>query len=360
MTSAPPHPTSAPSLAAARTVVGAAKRRASRPVAVVLPVVAVLLVALCLASLVVGSRAVPLGEVAAALAGQAGVDPRIEAIIWSVRVPRTAAGLLVGAALGLSGALMQGLTRNPLADPGLLGVSAGAAFAIVVAVGVFGAPAAPAGLVWYAFAGALGGAAAVHLLGGFGRGATAVRTALAGVAVTFLLGSFTSALVLRSPDALDRFRFWAAGSLAGPDPATLWRVLPLVVVAGALALSSAGALNSLALGDDVAAAHGHRLGLVRLRATVAITMLTGVAVALAGPIVFLGLAAPHLARLITGPDQRRILALTLLAAPCLLLAADILGRVVARPEEVQAGIVMAFLGGPLFVALARRQRLAEL
>jgi iron complex transport system permease protein len=332
-----------------------------RRAAAYLPAAALLLTALCLVSLAFGSRAVPIGQVADALLDRTNVDPQIAAIVWNVRLPRTAAALLVGAALGLSGALMQGLTRNPLADPGLLGVSAGASFAIVVAVALFGASTAPTGLVWYAFAGALGGAAAVHLLGGLGRGgATPVKTALAGIAVTFLLGSFTSALVLRSPLALDRFRFWAAGSLAAPDAATLWRVLPLLAAAGVLALATAPALNSLALGDDVAAALGRRVGLVRLRATLAITLLAGTAVALAGPIVFVGLVAPHLARMITGPDHRRILALTLLGAPCLLLAADILGRVVARPEEIQAGIVVAFVGGPFFIALARRRRLAEL
>lgn len=332
-----------------------------RPAPAYLLATALVLAALCLLSLAVGSRAIPIGQVWDALADRTRADPQIEAIVWSVRLPRTAAGLLIGAALGLSGALMQGLTRNPLADPGLLGVSAGASFAIVVAVAVFGASTAPTGLIGYAFAGALGGAVAVHLLGGLGRGgSTPVKTALAGIAVTFLLGSFTSALVLRSPEALNRFRFWAAGSLAAPDATTLWRAAPLLAAAAVLALATAPALNSLALGEDVAAALGRRVGLVRLRATLAITLLAGTAVALAGPIVFIGLVTPHLARMVTGPDHRRILALTLLGAPCLLLAADILGRVLARPEEIQAGIVVAFLGGPFFIALARRRRLAEM
>ncbi|GIG09055.1 FecCD family ABC transporter permease [Catellatospora coxensis] len=334
---------------------------APRRAAAYLPAAALLLAVLCLLSLAFGSRAVPIGQVADALLDRTAVDPQVAAIVWNVRLPRTAAGLLVGAALGLAGALMQGLTRNPLADPGLLGVSAGASFAIVLAVAAFGASTAPTNLIWYAFAGALAGALAVHLLGGLGRGgATPVKTALAGIAVTFLLGSFTSALVLRSPLALDRFRFWAAGSLTAADAATLWQVTPLLAAAAGLALATAPALNSLALGEDVAAALGRRVGLIRLRATLAITVLAGTAVALAGPIVFVGLVTPHLARMVTGPDHRRILALTLLGAPCLLIAADVLGRVVARPEEIQAGIVVAFLGGPFFIALARRRRLAEM
>ncbi len=324
-------------------------------------VAAVLLLVLCLLSIAVGSRQVPLDQVLAALFGRPGrVDPQIEAIIWNVRLPRTAAGLLIGAALGLSGALMQGLTRNPLADPGLLGVSAGAAFGVVVAVALFGVGSPPIYVLW-AFVGALGAAVAVHVLGGLGRGGPSlVKTALAGIAVTFLLGSFTSALVLRSPESLNRYRFWAAGSLAAPDSAILLWAVPFVAGGTVLALAAAPTLNSLALGDDVAAALGRRLVLARIQATLAITVLAGTAVAVAGPIVFIGLVTPHLVRTLVGPDHRSLFALTLLAAPILLLAADITGRVVVRPEEIQAGIVVAFLGGPFFIALVRRRRLAEL
>jgi iron complex transport system permease protein len=331
--------------------------------AAALPLAIAALTGACLLSLAVGSRQIPVDLALAAIVDRAAArsgQPLVEAIVWDVRLPRTVVGVLVGAALGLSGALMQGLTRNPLADPGLLGVSAGASFAIVVAVAVAGIS-TPAGYVWFAFAGALAGAGAVYLLGGLGRGgATPVRTALAGIAVTFLLGSFTSALLVRNPGALNRHRFWAAGSLAGPDLDVLGQVTPFLLAGAALALAAAPALNSLALGDEIALGLGRRLGLVRLQVAVAVTLLTGAAVAVAGPIVFVGLVVPHLVRVVTGPDHRWLLPLTTLLAGCLLLLADVAGRVIAAPQEIQAGIVVAFLGGPFFVALVRRRRLAEL
>jgi iron complex transport system permease protein len=284
--------------------------------------------------------------------------------IWSARVPRTALGLAAGAALGLSGALMQALTRNPLADPGILGVTAGASFAIVLAVGVFGLGSFY-GYVWFAFAGALVTSVLVYLLGRLGRsGLTPVKLALAGIAVSALLNSLTSAIALTDPDALDRYRFFTAGSMADQDGATVLRILPFLAVGAALALGCAPALNSLALGEDVAASLGRRLGLVRLSGVTAITLLTGAAVAVIGPVVFIGLVVPHVARVLTqmagtGPDQRWLLPLSAALAPCLLLSADIVGRMIARPVEVQAGIVVAFIGGPFFIALVRRRKLAE-
>jgi iron complex transport system permease protein len=319
-----------------------------------------LLIVLALCSIAVGSRQIPLDEVVMALVDRSAADPQIAAIIWGVRLPRTLLGLLIGAALGLSGALMQGLTRNPLADPGLLGVSAGGALGVVVAVGGFGIGALY-GYIWFAFAGALLASVVVYLLGSLGRGgSTPVKVALAGVAVTFLLNSLTNVVVLRDPQALNRYRFWAAGSLAGPDGATILAVLPFLAVGVVLALATAPALNSLALGDDVATALGRRVGLVRLQGTLAVTLLAGAAVAVAGPIVFVGLVVPHVARLITGPNHRWLLPFTMVLAPALLLLADVVGRIVARPSEVGVGIVAAFLGGPFFIALVRRRRLAEL
>ncbi|MEO3819104.1 iron chelate uptake ABC transporter family permease subunit [Plantactinospora sp. B24E8] len=340
---------------------GPSARRPTGPLAMLLVATAVLVV-LSLVSIAVGSRSIPLDEVVRALVDRhaPGIDPQIEAIIWGVRLPRTLLGLLVGAALGLSGALMQGLTRNPLADPGLLGVSAGAALGIVVAVGGFGI-AAIYGYIWFAFVGALVASLVVYFLGGLGRGgSTPVKVALAGVAVTFLLNSVTNAVVLRDPESLNRYRFWAAGSLAGPDGTTVLQVLPFLAIGTVLALATAPALNSLALGDDVATALGRRVRLVRLQGTLAVTLLAGAAVAVAGPIVFVGLVVPHVARLITGPDHRWLLPLTMVLAPSLLMLADVVGRVVARPGEVGVGIIAAFIGGPFFIALVRRRRLAEL
>ncbi|MFJ7058101.1 FecCD family ABC transporter permease [Streptomyces griseobrunneus] len=331
--------------------------------ALLVAVIATVLVVLCLLSLGLGALGIPPGDVLKALLGRP-TGPRIEDVIWSVRVPRTALGLAAGAALGLSGCVMQALTRNPLADPGILGVSAGAAFAIVIAAGVAGIGSL-LGYIWFAFAGAMAASIVVYLLGRMGRsGSTPVKLALAGVAVTAVLSSLTSAVVLTDPAALDRFRFWSAGSLANQDASTVLRILPFLGLGALLALASAPALNSLALGDDVAASLGRKLGLVRLQGVVAVTLLTGAAVAVIGPVVFIGLVVPHVARSLAqsaglGPDHRWLLPLSAALAAGLLLGADILGRVIARPVEVQAGIIVAFIGGPFFIALVRRRRLAE-
>lgn len=321
------------------------------------------LVALCLLSIALGARSIPLDQVVRALFGQPGSE-LIENVIWSVRVPRTALGLTAGAALGLSGALMQALTRNPLADPGLLGVSAGASFAIVLSVAVLGLGSLFE-YIWFAFAGALIASVLVFLLGKLGRsGLTPVKLALAGVAVTSLLSSITSAVVLTNPEALNRYRFWAAGSLADQGGDVVLQILPFVAAGAVLALACAPALNSLALGDDVAASLGQRLGLIRLQGVIAITLLTGAAVTVIGPVVFIGLVVPHLARVLVqhvglGPDHRWLLPLSAILAPCMLLAADIVGRVIERPLEIQAGILVALIGGPFFIAMVRRRRLAE-
>lgn len=322
------------------------------------------LLTLCTLSMAFGALGVPLDQVWHTLLGDAP-DARVDTVIWSVRLPRTALGLATGAALGLSGALMQALTRNPLADPGILGVSAGAAFAVVLSVGVLGISSLY-GYIWFAFGGAFAASVLVYLLGGLGRsGSTPVKLALAGVAVTSLLFSLTSAIALTDPDALNRYRFWSAGSLADQDEGVLLRVLPFLAVGALLALACAPALNSLALGDDVAKSLGLNLGLVRVQGVVAVTLLTGGAVAVIGPVVFVGLVVPHIARVLAqlagiGPDHRWLLPLSAVLAPCLLLAADIAGRLIARPTEIQAGILVAFLGGPFFIALVRRRRLAEL
>ncbi|WSA84853.1 iron chelate uptake ABC transporter family permease subunit [Micromonospora sp. NBC_01796] len=314
----------------------------------------------CLLSIAIGARQIPLTQVVRSLVDPGQAPEDILAIVRGLRLPRTALGLLAGAAIGLAGAVMQGLTRNPLADPGLLGVSAGAAFGIVTASAVLHLTGLY-GYIWFAILGALLASAVVYLLGGVGRGgATPVKLALAGVGVTLLLGSLTSAIVLASPLALDRYRFWTAGSIAGQTSGTLLRVLPFLAVGILAALALAPALNSLALGDQVATALGRRVGLIRLGGAAAVTVLAAATVAVTGPIVFVGLVVPHLVRMITGPDYRWLLPYTLVLAPILLLTADIAGRVVARPGEIQVGVIVAFLGAPFFIALVRRRRLAEL
>lgn len=320
---------------------------------------AVVLLALAvLASLAIGSREIPLGTVLDALTG---TDTSQDAlVVRELRVPRTLLGIVVGAALGLSGALMQALTRNPLADPGLLGVNSGAAAAMVTAVGIFGLT-SRTGLVWASMAGAAVVSVAVYVLGATGRGgATPVRLALAGTAVSAALGAYTTAQILLDQSTFDRFRFWQVGSLAGHDLAVFEQMLPFFVVGIVLALSQARPLNALALGEDSGRALGAHVGRTRVVTALAVTLLCGAATAAAGPIWFLGLAVPHLVRAVTGPDQRWVLPFSCVVAPALLLTGDVIGRIVVRPGELEVSIVTALLGAPVLIALVRRRRLAQL
>ncbi|MFI7059488.1 FecCD family ABC transporter permease [Kribbella sp. NPDC050124] len=318
-----------------------------------------LLVLVTLLSIAVGSKQIPLSTVFDALRhyNDANTD---HVIIRSLRVPRTVIGLLVGAALGLSGALMQGVTRNPLADPGILGVNGGAALFVVAGIYWLGLSTLTS-YVWLAFAGAAAASIAVYLLGSLGReGATPVKLALAGAAMTAMLGSLTTALLIGDVDTFDQFRFWAVGSLAsrGSDIAT--QVAPFILIGIVLALVSGRVLNALSLGDEVAKSLGQRVGLARLFVAVIVVLLCGAATAAAGPIGFIGLTIPHVARLMTGPDYRWILPYSMVLAPILLLGSDVLGRVVAQPGELQVGIVTAVIGAPFFIALVRRRKLADL
>ncbi|WP_432520974.1 FecCD family ABC transporter permease [Kineococcus sp. SYSU DK006] len=355
-----PTSTSAPPPAAVPVTRGGpstARRRAGRPLAL-LAALALLVVAAVL-SLAVGSREIPLGTVVDALRGGAAAS-QDALVVRELRVPRTLLGVVVGVALGLSGALMQALTRNPLADPGLLGVNSGAAAAMVTAVGVLGLT-SRLQLVWAAMLGAAVVAVVVYLLGASGRGgATPVRLALAGTAVSAALYAYTSAQVLLDARTFDRFRFWQVGSLAGHDVAVFWQMLPFFAVGTALALTQARALNALALGEDSGRALGAHLTRTRVLTALAVTLLCGAATATAGPIAFVGLAVPHLVRALTGPDQRWVLPLSCVVAPTLLLLGDVLGRIVVRPGELEVSIVTALLGAPVLVALVRRRRLAQL
>lgn len=324
-----------------------------------LVVAAAVLVLLVLASVAYGSKPIPFATVLDAVLDHEVTD-NDHLIVRSLRIPRTLIGLAVGVALGLAGAVMQGVTRNPLADPGIFGVEAGAALAVVVAIHVFGV-ASLSGYVWFAFAGAGIASVVVYGLGSTGRGgATPVKLALAGAAMAALLASLTSAILIVDVATLDQFRFWAVGSLAGRDADIAGQVVPFLLVGVALALFSARGLNTLALGDDVAASLGARVQRTRVLSAVAVVVCSGAAVAAAGPIGFVGLTVPHVARAICGPDYRWVLPWSMLLAPSLLLAADVVGRVVARPGELQVGIVTAFAGAPFFVALVRRRKLAEL
>jgi len=335
-----------------------AVRRGSWRLVWLLVVVGVL-VCVVVASIAIGSRQIPVGTVLDALLDPSSTDDD-HVVVRSLRVPRTIAGLLVGVALGLAGAVMQGVTRNPLADPGLLGVSAGASFAVVFGISVLGVGSA-LGYVWFAFAGAAVASVVVYTLGAIGRGgATPVKLALAGAAVSSFLLSMTTAMLLVDQGTLDEYRFWAVGSVAGRDEQLIAQLAPFIAVGVVMALAAGPVLNSLALGDDVARSLGSRVGLARAFAATSVVLLVGAATAMAGPIAFVGLTIPHVARAITGPDYRWVLAYSMALAPILLLGSDVIGRVVARPGELQVGIVTAVVGAPFFVMLVRRRRLAEL
>lgn len=332
--------------------------RATRRRLTVLAAAVVALAAVMLASLAVGSKPIDPGHVLGALFRFDGSDDEI--IVRDLRVPRTLLGLLIGAGLGLAGTLMQALTRNPLADPGILGVNAGAAAAVALAISALGVTTL-SGYVWFALAGAAVATVVVYLLGSVGRaGLTPVRLALGGTAVSAVLTGLTTGIVLLDQRAFDQFRFWRVGSLAAANADTVWLIGPFILVGVLLALPLAGSLNAVALGDDTARSLGARLGRVRAVSVLSITLLCGAATAAVGPIGFVGLTVPHLARALTGPDQRWLLPCSLVLSPILLLTADVVGRVVARPGELQVGIVTAVVGAPVFIALVRGRRVREL
>ncbi len=315
-----------------------------------------LLVLVCLASIGIGAKALPLADVWHGLFHYAGSSDDV--LVRKVRIPRTVLGLIVGSALGLAGAVMQALTRNPLAEPGLLGVNAGASAAVVSAISFLGVTSLT-GYVWFAFAGAAIVSVAVYLLGG-SRSATPVRLALAGTAVTAALYGYVNAVQLLDSAALDRLRFWTVGSLASANTETVGKVWPFIAVGVLLTLLIARPLNALEMGDDTARALGAHLTRTRVLAMLAVTLLCGAATAACGPIVFIGLMIPHLVRTITGPDMRWILPYAAVLSPVLLLGADVVGRIVARPSELQVGIVTALIGGPVFIHLVRRKRMSQL
>lgn len=330
---------------------------ATKLVAGLLVLVAALILVAFL-SIAVGARSVGLGTVIDALRDYQPGDSDHQVIIN--RFPRLLAGLLAGAALGLAGAIMQGVARNPLGDPGLLGVNAGAAFGVVCAISLLGITAAT-GYVWFAFGGALVVMAVVYALGSLGRsGATPVKLALVGAALSAALTSLTTAVLLTDATTFDQQRFWTVGSLTGRKLELVGQLAPFVLVGIVLALCTGRLLNALSLGDDVARGLGQRVGLARAACAAAAVLLCGAATAIAGPIWFVGLLVPHLARVVTGPDYRWVLPYSMLLAPVLLLLSDILGRLVARPGELQVGIVMSFVGGPFLIALIRRRKLAGL
>ncbi|HEY0258698.1 MAG TPA: iron chelate uptake ABC transporter family permease subunit [Lacisediminihabitans sp.] len=319
----------------------------------------VVLVLVVVASLAIGSLPVAPTAVWTALTG-GNVSAEVGAAVVDLRLPRTVVGLAVGAALGASGALVQALTRNPLADPGVLGVTSGAGFFVALAIAFFGVT-APAGYLWFALGGAFVTTVAVFAIGALGRQRLRPeQLLLAGVALSAVLAGVVSAIRLSDPRRFDVLRVWESGALRDRGWDVLLPALPFLAIGGLLALLLGGPLNALSLGEDRASALGASVVRTRITGIVAITLLAGAGTAVAGPIAFVGLMIPHLARRMVGPDQRWIIAFSLVLAPALLLLADIAARLVVSPGEVPVGIVTAFLGAPVLIVLVRRKRVIGL
>ncbi|MEU1891820.1 FecCD family ABC transporter permease [Streptomyces pristinaespiralis] len=314
--------------------------------------VAALLLAVLL-SLAVGARSVaPTAVLDAVLNG--GHSPDAE-VVRELRVPRTLIGLMVGAALALAGTVLQGITRNPIADPGILGISQGASVGVVLAIAFAGVHTL-SGYVWFAFAGAAVASVAVYAIAARGRGgATPVKLALGGAAINALLVSVTMGVLTTKAAALDEFRFWQVGSVAGRDAEVVGQIWPFLLVGAVLVISVARGLDALALGEDMAKGLGQNVATVRITGGVGATVLTGAGVAAAGPIAFIGLAVPHIARAIVGSDHRWVLPMAALIGPVMLLVSDVIGRIVFPPGEVPAGVMTALIGVPFLVALVRRR-----
>jgi len=314
-------------------------------------------IGVALLSLTIGTRDVPLSEVLAALSGDVSTLDRAAV---ATRVPRTVLALLAGAALGLAGAVMQGVTRNPLADPGILGVNVGASLAVVVGVAWFGISSADA-FIWIAIAGAAATAVFVYVIGSMGRGgATPLKLALAGTATTIAFSSLVIAVVLPRADIAGGIRSWQIGGVGGATFERMEHIYPFLLVGFLLCLLSARRLNALALGDELAAGLGERVAVARGMATLGAVVLCGATTAVCGPIGFVGLVVPHACRLLVGVDHRWLLPFSAIGGAILLTASDILGRLAARPSELEVGVVTALIGAPVFIFIVRRQKVRDL
>ncbi|KAA9393670.1 iron ABC transporter permease [Kocuria coralli] len=320
-------------------------------------VLAALLAALFLSLLVGASMKTP-AETWQGLVHPDGSEASL--IVWTLRVPRTVLAVVAGTAFAVAGALIQAITRNPLADPGILGVNAGAGFAVTVGVGLLGVTGGPL-FLWIAFAGALVATVLVYLIGSGGRGSASPATlVLAGVALSAVLGGIGTVMELFDPDTFRDVRRWGLGSVVVTDLSGVELMLPYLLVALVIALAISGSLNAIALGDDFATSLGAHVTRTRLLGIVAVTVLAGGGTALTGGIAFVGLMVPHVVRWFTGPDQRWVIAYSALAGPVLVLLADVLGRVVVIPSEIEVGLVTAVVGAPVLIALVRRKKASGL
>ncbi|WMY78103.1 iron ABC transporter permease [Citricoccus sp. I39-566] len=318
------------------------------------------LVLLCAASVAIGSRTVGVPAILEALGSLGEPAAGLDQAAVVKRIPRTVLALAVGAALGVAGAVMQGVTRNPLADPGILGITMGASLAVVVGMAWFGLFAAHQ-MIWMAILGAAVTAVLVYAIASAGRsGASPLKLALAGAALTAVATSFITAVALPRGDISANIRSWQIGGVGGAAWDAIALVAPFLGAGLLLALVSARSLNSLGLGDDLAAGLGERVLLARGLAALSSVLLAGAATAVAGPIGFVGLVVPHACRLLAGPDHRWLLPYSAVAGAGLLLASDVLGRIIARPSEIDVGILTALIGAPFFIHIVRQRKVREL
>ena len=315
------------------------------------------LIAAVVLSIVVGSNQLGPDELWHALTAYSGTTA--DQVVVDLRLPRTVAALVVGAGLGVSGAVIQALTRNPLGDPGILGVDAGAG--LFVAIGVMLGAATAVQYLPFAFVGAFVVTVLVYMIGSAGRVAPdPIRLTLAGVALAAVLTGITSAMTLLDPVTFNRLRAWNAGSFVERGFDVILPALPFTVVGVLLALLCARPLTTMGLGDDLASSLGTNIVRTRIVSVVAITLLAGSATAIAGPVAFVGLMVPHIARWIVGPDQRWIIPYCVVIAPVVLLMSDVIGRVILWPSEVPVGVVTAFVGAPVLIHLVRRAKASSL
>lgn len=325
--------------------------------AIALILIAVALVLAAAASVAFGARGVTWSDI---VAGVTGSQETLAEAAVAQRVPRTLLAAVVGAALGVSGTLMQGVSRNPLADPGIFGLNNGAALFVVIGITFFGMT-DQYSYIWVAMLGAAVTAVFVYLVGSLGRGgATPLKLALAGAATSIALSSLVSAVILPRIEVMDSFRFWQIGGVGGASFDTIARVAPFLLVGFLLAVISARGLDSLALGDEMARGLGVHVERTRIVAGIGAVLLCGGATAVAGPITFIGLVVPHLCRMIFGPDHRWLLPLSAVTGAVLLTVSDVIGRVIARPEELEVGIVTALVGAPFFILIVRRMKVRAL
>jgi iron complex transport system permease protein len=313
--------------------------------------------ALCAASIAIGTRDVAWDDIAGALAGR--TDSIAQAAV-TVRIPRTLLAVLAGASLAVAGLVLQGVTRNPLGDPGILGINMGASLAVVIGVAWFGIASSEA-YIWTAILGAGSSGVFIYTIASLGRGGpTPLKLALAGAATSIAFSSLVVAVMMTRGDISTGLHSWQIGGVGGATFERMGHVIPFLAVGFIISLACSRKLNALALGDEMAAGLGENVAWTRGLAAFGAIVLCGATTAICGPITFVGLIIPHLCRLLVGIDHRWLLPFSAITGACLLLVADILGRIIARPSELDVGIVTAFVGAPFFIWVVRRQRIRDL